>query len=223
MDTIKIEKIVSEVISKLNIEASSSAASTLRQRALRIQVEASGRHVHLSREDAISLFGRDELTIERELSQPGQYLYKEKVMLIGPKGVLKSVAVLGPCRGNTQVELSKTDARSIGLNGIVKDSGDLEHAEAIMISVDGKVISVASGAIVARRHIHMTQDDAICLSVKDRDIVSVRVGGSRPLIFEDVLVRVNNQYRLSMHIDHDEANAVGLDASSYAEILMEAL
>lgn len=217
MDINKLEQIVSEVVAKLNLESSQV------DKCCKIQVEASGRHVHLSKEDAVALFGTEHLTVDRELSQPGQYLYKEKVMLIGPKGVIKGVAVLGPCRGKTQIELSKTDARSIGLKGIVRDSGDLEGAESIMIAVGGKFVSVAMGSIVARRHIHMTTDDAACLNVSDKDVVSVKVFGDRPLIFEEVLVRVNDQYRLSMHIDYDEANAVGLNKNSYAKILKEAL
>lgn len=217
MDTNKLEQIVSEVISKLNMEMQEGTCQSSQPK---IPVEASGRHIHLSKEDAMTLFGTDELTVDRELSQPGQYLYKEKVMLIGPKGVMKGIAVLGPCRGKTQVELSSTDARSIGLKGIVRDSGDLDGTESVMVSAGGKVISVASGVIVARRHIHMTPDDAICLSVKDREIVSVRVTGNRPLIFEDVLIRVSEKFRLSMHIDYDEANAVGLNASSFAEITL---
>lgn len=210
METEKLNQIISDVISKLKFEQTHPMA---------IGVEASGRHIHLSQEDAMSLFGTYDLTVDRELSQPGQYLYKEKVMIIGPKGILKGVAVLGPCRDKTQVELSATDARSIGLKGIVRDSGNLQGAESVAISVGGKIISAEASAIVARRHIHMTTEDALRLSVKDKDVVSVRVTGSRPLIFEDVLVRVNDQFRLNMHIDYDEANAVGLTASSIAEII----
>lgn len=214
MDTNKLNQIVNDVISKLNMEGQEQTMTN------KIPVEASGRHIHLSQEDAMTLFGTYHLTIDRELSQPGQYLYKEKVMIIGPKGVLKSVAVLGPCRDKTQVELSSTDARSIGLKGVVRDSGNLEGAESLVIGVGGKIVIADACAIVARRHIHMTTQDASRLSVKDKDVVSVKVTGHRPLIFQEVLVRVNDQFSLSMHIDYDEANAVGLTASSFAEIVL---
>lgn len=208
MENQKIEIIVNEVVRKLKDKETP-----------RIRVEASGRHVHLSKEDAMTLFGTTDLTIDRELSQPGQYLYKEKVMLIGSKGIMKSVSILGPCRDKTQVELSLTDARSIGLKGVVRDSGDLEQTESVIISHAGKIITAASGTIVAKRHIHMTPDDATLLKVKDKQEVSVYVSGVRPLIFDKVLVRVKADYRLSMHIDYDEANAVGLDGNSMGKIV----
>jgi propanediol utilization protein len=180
-----------------------------------IRVEASGRHVHLSEADAIKLFGSADLTIDRSLSQTGQYLSKEKVTLIGPKGVIHAVAVLGPCRGKTQVELSMTDARIIGIKPVVRDSGDLEGASDIVLSVAGRVVEAKSAAIVARRHLHLSPKDAVDLDVKDRDIVSVTVFGQRQTTFDDVLVRVHDTYRLSLHLDYDEANAVGLVEESY--------
>ncbi|GAU75887.1 phosphate propanoyltransferase [Fusibacter sp. 3D3] len=208
MENLKIEAIVKAVVQKLKD-----------QEVPKIRVEASGRHVHLSKADAMTLFGSTELTIDRELSQPGQYLYKEKVMLIGSKGVIKAVAILGPCRDKTQVELSMTDARSIGLKGVVRDSGDLDQTESVIIAHAGKCITAVSGTIVAKRHIHMTPDDAMLLKVKDKQEVSVYVSGMRPVIFDKVLVRVKADYRLSMHIDYDEANAVGLDKNAVGRIV----
>jgi propanediol utilization protein len=184
-------------------------------------VEASGRHVHLSEDDALKLFGTKELTQVKELSQPGQFLCAEKVMLVGPKVVLTGVAVLGPCRTSTQVEVSRTDARTLGLRGIIRDSGDLHDSESIVISAGGACVEAKHSVIAAKRHIHMRPSEARALEVKDKDIVSVKVTGERPLIFEDVLVRVKDSYRLSMHIDYDEANAVGLTKTSTGKIIRE--
>lgn len=184
-----------------------------------IRVEASGRHVHLSESDALTLFGTTELSQSRELSQPGQYLYKEKVNLIGPKGIIKDVAILGPCRGNTQVELAITDMRAIGVQPVIRDSGDLSGAGDVIIMAGSQVVTAKSAAIVAKRHLHMTPDDAKRFSVNEGQLVAVRVYGSRKLIFEDVLVRVSPKYSLSMHLDYDEANAVGLTVDAYGEIV----
>lgn len=184
-----------------------------------IPVEASGRHIHLSKEDALALFGTTKFTVQRELSQPGQYLYKEKVMLIGPKGVLKDVAILGPCRGKTQAELSMTDTRNIGIKPVVRDSGNLEEASDIIVAANGRVVEGHGIAIVARRHLHMTPKDALTYEVADGDIVAVRVYGTRKVVFEEVLVRVSPNYCLSFHLDYDEANAVGLLKDSRGEIV----
>lgn len=184
-----------------------------------LEVEASGRHVHLSKEDAQQLFGRDTLTPERELSQPGQFLSKEKVNLIGPKGSFKDVAVLGPLREKTQVEVSMTDARVLGISPVLKESGDLTNCADLWIQYKDKMIEAKSSAMVAKRHIHMTPEDANHLQVKDGETVAVRVYGQRPITFEDVLVRVNSRYQLRMHIDYDEANAVGLGKNTYGKII----
>lgn len=207
MDKTIVDLIVKKVLEQLQAEDR------------RILVEASGRHVHLSKEDAIKLFGTDELTPVKELSQPGQFLCKEKVRVIGPKGDFKDVAVLGPCRGKTQVELSMTDARALGVVAIVRDSGDTAGCPSVWIQGGNSMVEAPSSTIVASRHIHMTPEDASRFSVKDGDKVSVRVHGSRKLVFEDVLIRVNPRYALSMHIDYDEANAVGLNKEAYGEIL----
>lgn len=207
MDKNLIESIVSKVIDEIK---------ALKKH---IRVEASGRHVHLSKEDAIKLFGTETLTPLKELSQPGQYLCKEKVRIIGPKGDFKEVAVLGPVRDMTQVEVSMTDARALGIKPVVRDSGDIKNCPTLWIQGKYGMIEAKSSVIVARRHIHMTLDDAKAFNLKDKDEVSVRVYGERKIIFEDVLVRVNPRFSLSMHIDYDEANAVGLSKDAYGEIL----
>lgn len=174
------------------------------------QVEASGRHVHLSQEHLEKLFGKGyQLTIAKELSQPGQYAAKERVRVIGPKGEFSNVVILGPCRDFSQVELSLTDCRDIGIKGVIRESGKIEGTPGILIGVGDKYLNLDEGAIVAKRHIHMTSKDARDLGVKDNEIVKVRVNGSRPVIFDDVLIRVKDSFSLSMHIDYDEANACG--------------
>lgn len=173
-------------------------------------VEASGRHIHLSKENMEALFGKGhELTIAKELSQPGQYAAKERVRVIGPKGEFSNVVVLGPCRNFTQVELSLTDCRDIGIKGVIRESGKIADTPGILIGVGENYVKLSEGAIVAKRHIHMTTQDAKEFGVKDGEIVKVKVNGSRPVIFDDVLIRVNDSFRLTMHIDYDEANACG--------------
>ncbi len=195
--------------------------NVLKQLKGRIRIEASGRHVHLSKADAVALFGRSELTPVKELSQPGQYLCQEKVRVIGPKGDFKDVAVLGPCRGKTQVELSMTDARAIGVKACVRDSGQTDGVSNVWLSVGDKMVHAPSSTIVARRHVHMSEEAANTMGVSDGDQIDVRVHGERTLVFENVLVRVNPRFTLSMHIDYDEANAVGLNAESYGEIVVK--
>ncbi len=173
-----------------------------------IPVELSARHVHLSAADVATLFGHD-LTDVRELSQPGQFLCKERVKLIGPRGEIENIAVLGPARGRTQVEISFTDARILGANPPVRQSGDVAGSAGIQIATEKATITLDEGLIVAARHIHMHPDDAQHFGVKDKDMVRVRVGDVRKLTFEDTLVRVNPEYRLAMHIDFDEGNACG--------------
>ncbi|MBW4828072.1 MAG: phosphate propanoyltransferase [Clostridiaceae bacterium] len=185
-----------------------------------IPIEASGRHIHLSKEHVEVLFGKDyELKKKKELSQPGQFQSEERVTLIGPKGVIENVAVLGPERGRTQVEISKTDARQLGINPPVRDSGDLDGSETIYIATTKAVIEAKESVIVAKRHIHMNSEDALRLKVKDKDIVNVRIKSDRPVIFEDVVIRVSNKYKLSMHIDFDEANASSFKNGMVGEII----
>lgn len=185
-----------------------------------IPIEASARHVHLSREDVDRLFGDGyELEKVRELSQPDQYLCKERVDIIGPKSVLRNVAILSPVRGSTQIEISHTDSVALGINAPLRLSGDLEDSEILFISYCRKVIEARSSAIVAKRHIHMTPEDGIRFGVLDKQIVRVRVYSDRPVVFEDVIVRITEKSRLAMHIDYDEANACGFTEGVTGEII----
>lgn len=183
-----------------------------------IPVELSARHVHLSEADALALFGAP-LTPARELSQPGQFLCRERVRLIGPKGVMDNIAVLGPARGSSQVEISRTDARILGVDTPVRQSGDIDGTPGIILASQTGIVGLERGVIVAARHIHMTPDDARRLGVRDNERVCVRVGGERPLVLEDVVVRVHENFRLSMHIDFDEGNSAGWSSAVTGTII----
>ncbi|BDR87459.1 ethanolamine utilization phosphate acetyltransferase EutD [Clostridium tetani] len=187
---------------------------------LGILIEASGKHVHLSKEHVEKLFGEGyELTKKRDLSQPGQYLCEEKVMLIGPKGVMQNVSVLGPTRGNTQVEVSKSDAVSLGINAPIRMSGDINGTSPIILASKTSVVRLEEGGIVAKRHIHMTPEDALKYGVTDKEKVKVKVKGERSLIFDEVIVRVSDKFNTVVHIDYDEANACGFVKNTRGEIL----
>lgn len=185
--------------------------SVIKPEIFEVPVGVSNRHVHLSKEDIGRLYGPDyQLTKAKELSQPSQYACEETVMLVGPKGVIEKVRVLGPSRPQTQVEITVTDSFKLGIKAPLKDSGDLEGSAPITLVGPKGTITLKEGAIVAARHIHMHTSDAERLGLKDKDKVSVRAKGPRGIIFGDVLVRVSDQYSLEMHVDTDEANAVGL-------------
>ncbi len=182
-------------------------------------VEASGRHVHLSEEHMKELFGADyKLTPAKDLSQPGQFACKERVRVIGSKGEFPGVVILGPCRNATQVELSMTDCTAIGVKPVLRESGKIENTPGILIGVGDKYIKIDKGVIVAQRHVHMTPDDAENFGVKDGEIVKVKIDSKRPLIFDDVLIRVKDTFRLSMHIDYDEANACAYEMGTMGSI-----
>lgn len=174
----------------------------------RIPVEVSAKHVHLSQEHVEALFGAGHaLTPKRDLSQPGQFLAEERVSLIGPKGVIRNVAVLGPTRAHTQVELSATDARSVGVKAPIRLSGDLAGCPGIAIQAGDKIVCADESVMVAQNHIHMTPADAARLGVHDGEEVRVRMETERPVTFDRVLVRATETSALAMHIDFDEANA----------------
>jgi len=195
----QVEAIVKAVVSQMR---------TTQEKTSEIPVEVSARHIHLSREHMEFLFGgEDQLKIVKELSQPGQYVYDKRVTLMGPKGCIQNVAILGPSRPNTQVEISLTDARGLGINPPIKESGDLKDSAGVIIAAGGKAINLEQGVIIAKRHIHMTPAEAQGLNVKDGELVKVKINSERPVILEAVLIRVNEKYSLSMHIDHDEGNA----------------
>lgn len=174
-----------------------------------IIVETSARHVHVTREALDILYGKGyELTPKKYLSQPGQFASEEKVQVIGPKSSFKTVSILGPIRKANQVEISLTDARSIGVTAPVRESGDIKGSGACKIVGPKGEIEITEGVIAAQRHIHMTPADAEKYGVKDKDIVSVKIGSNgRSLVFGDVVVRVSDKFSLAMHIDTDESNA----------------
>ena len=185
-----------------------------------IEVEASGRHVHLSQADLDTLFGPGyTLTKIKDLSQPGQYACKERVTITGPKGSLHNVIVLGPTRKETQVEVSLTDSLALGVKPPIKQSGDLEGTSAITITTERASVELNRGLMAAKRHIHVETKDASKFDVVDGEIVKVKVFGERPLIFDDVVVRVSDSFKTYMHIDFDEANACGHKAGTFARIV----
>ena len=175
----------------------------------KVLVETSARHVHLSQEDLDTLFGPGyQLTNKKDLSQPGQFACAERVDVVGPKKTLTGVTILGPVRGKSQVELSLTDARSIGVSAPVRESGDVAGSGACRLVGPKGEVELTEGVIAAKRHIHMTPADAEAFGVKDKDEVSVKIDGNgRSLIFGDVVVRVSPKFALAMHIDTDESNA----------------
>ena len=183
-----------------------------------IELEASGRHVHVTREQAESLFGHP-LTPKRPLSQPGQFLANERVTVVGPKGRFENVAVLGPERQAAQVEISLTDGKNLGIAPPVRQSGSVEATPgATLVGPAGQVV-LSQGVIAAQRHIHMTPEAAKRFGVADKQVVSLQTFTARPLVFEDVVVRVSPQYATFAHLDYDEANACGFAPGDLGRIV----
>ncbi|WP_086313485.1 hypothetical protein A5821_000990 [Enterococcus sp. 7F3_DIV0205] len=191
-----IDNLVDQVVAKINEERS-------------FLVEASGRHVHLSQEHIDALFGTGyQLTINNYLSQPGQYASKERVTLLGPKGALHNVVILGPARAASQVEISGTDALTLGVKVPVRESGDIEGTPGIVLVNGNKTVPLEKGLIIAKRHVHVSTNDAKKMNVTQGEIVKVRINSDqRSLIFDDVVIRVSDKFATAMHIDYDEANA----------------
>ena len=189
---------------------------------LKILVETSARHIHITENDLKRLFGQDaELTKKKDLSQPGQFSCMERVTLVGPKGEIPGVSILGPVRSRTQVEISLTDARKIGLNAKIRESGHIDGTSGCKVKGPNGEIELECGVIAAKRHIHLTPDDANKFGVKNHQVVSVRVKtDERSLIFEDVVVRVSDKFAAAMHIDTDESNAAGIHGTVYGEIIL---
>lgn len=182
-------------------------------------VETSARHIHVTAATLEALFGKGaQLHNKKDLSQPGQFACEEKVTLVGPKGQL-NVSILGPCRPADQVELSFTDARALGITPPVRESGDVAGAPGLKLVGPAGEVEMKEGAIVAKRHIHMTPADAEVFGVSDKQIVSVKLDTARPLIFGDVVVRVSPKFALAMHIDTDECNAAGAFGQVFGEIV----
>ena len=183
-------------------------------------VETSARHVHITEQTLAILFGEGhKLTNKKDLSQPGQFACEEKVTVKGPKGSLKA-SILGPTRPADQVELSLTDARTIGIAGVpVRESGDIAGSPGCVIEGPCGSVTLSEGVIAAKRHIHMTPADAEAFGVEDKQIVGVKVDTARSLVFGDVVVRVNKNFALAMHIDTDESNAACAFGEVYGEIV----
>ena len=187
----------------------------------KVLVETSARHVHLTNEHIEILFGKGHtLTNKKELSQPGQYACEERDTLVGPKKEIPNVIVLGPARPASQVEVSFTDARTLGITAPVRESGDIKGSGAVKLVGPAGEVELAEGAIVAKRHIHLTPADAEKFGVADKEIVSVKItNDDRTTIFGDVVCRVNPNFAPAMHIDTDEANAACAFGACYGEIV----
>ena len=184
-----------------------------------IEMEASGRHVHVTKQQAEQLFGHG-LTPERPLSQPGQWAAKERVTVIGPKGQLHNVAVLGPERNEGQVEISLTDGRSLGIQPPVRASGSVADSPGALLKGPCGEVTLQQGVIAAQRHIHITPKDAQRFGVKDKQIVKLQTYTNRPLVFDDVLVRVSKDFATRVHLDFDEANACGYQTGDLGRIVV---
>lgn len=205
------ENLIDKVIDRIQNELDGS-----------FEVEASGRHVHLSRKELDALFGTGyELTKAKDLSQPGQYASKERLTVVGPKGAFHNVVILGPVRKESQVEVSLTDCLQLGVKAPIRESGNIEGTPGIVLVNGDKSVSLDKGLIVAKRHVHMTPEDAEKLGVKNHDIVKVKVEGARPLVFDDVVIRVSPKFATYMHIDYDEANACGFSKGIRGRIIKD--
>ena len=184
-----------------------------------VELEASARHVHVTKEQANILFGHD-LTPKRPLSQPGQFLAQERVAVVGPKGELNHVAVLGPARKEAQVEVSMTDARVLGLQPPIRESGKVEGSPGVVLRSEKAELAIEQGVIIAQRHLHLTPEDAQRFAVADRQVVRLQVFTERPLIFQDVLVRVRPDFATRAHLDFDEANACAMQPGDLGRIVL---
>lgn len=183
-----------------------------------VELEASGRHVHVTKEQALTLFGHP-LTPKRPLSQPGQYLAEERVTVIGPKGKFENVAVLGPERKEAQVEISLTDGRTLGIDPPVRLSGDVAGSPgAVLVGPRGRV-ELTQGVVAAKRHIHLTPEDAARFGVRDKQVVKLQALTDRPLTYSDVAVRVSPEFASFAHLDYDEANACGFRKGDLGRIV----
>jgi len=207
-----VRSIVKEVLDKLSVAPKAPPG--------KIPVGLSNRHLHLSQKDLETLFGKEaKLTNLRNLSQPGQFAANETVTLVGSKGRIEGVRILGPVREATQVEVSKTDSYILGIKPPVRISGDIKGTSGVKIIGPRGEIDLREGAIVALRHIHMSVDEARGFGVKDGDMVKVKVPRERALIFDNVMIRSGPTHRLDFHIDTDEANAAGLSQGDLVEII----
>lgn len=186
----------------------------------KLPIALSNRHVHVSKEDLEVLFGESyKLTPVKDLSQPGQYACEEKVDLIGPKRTIKGVRILGPTRSQSQVEVSLSDGFTLGVNVPIKGSGSLKGTPGVTLKGPKGEVKLEEGLIAASRHIHMSVDDAKDFGVEDNQIVSIKTEGPRSLVFNNVLVRVREDFALEMHVDIEEGNAAGVKNCEEVEII----
>ena len=188
----------------------------------KVLVETSARHVHLTEEHIEILFGKGAtLTKKKDLSQPGQFACEERVTVVGPKNSIAKVSILGPARSATQVEVSLTDARTLGISAPVRESGDIAGSGPCKLIGPAGEIEISEGVIAAKRHIHFTPEDAAAFGVTDKQIVSVKLDtDGRSLVFGDVVVRVSPKFKAAMHIDTDEANAAGASGEVWGEVIL---
>lgn len=187
---------------------------------MQIPIGISARHVHLSRAVLDALFGPGyELQMLRPLSQAGQFAARERIKVVGPHGEFPHVRVVGPLRSQTQIEISRTDARHLGVNPPVRVSGDLLQTPGVLLIGPAGEFHLPQGVILATRHVHMNIETAALLGVRERDTVALRVPGERPTVFEHVIARVSPSFSLELHIDTDDANAIGLTGSEFAELV----
>lgn len=188
----------------------------------KVSIGLSNRHLHVTQEHLDKLFGEGhKLTEFKILTQPGQYACEEKVDIVGPKGTLKGVRILGPVRSATQIEISVSDSYKLGLKVPVRDSGDIEGTPGAKVVGPKGEVDLDKGVIVAARHIHMHPDDAKTFGVEDFQRVKVRAEGARGLVFENVLIRVAPNFALDMHIDVEEGNAAGLGNGDMVEVIVD--
>ncbi|MCM0649229.1 phosphate propanoyltransferase [Clostridium swellfunianum] len=209
-------KLITEIVVK---EASALGIEIKKDKSL-VPVSISARHLHLKKEHLETLFGSGhELIKVKDISQPGQYAAEEKVTLQGPRGKIDNVRVLGPIRKETQIEISATDSRVLGVKPVVRDSGNIDNTPGIVLIGPKGSLAIDKGCIVAERHIHMTPADAAEYNVSDGEVVSVKVHTPRGGVFDKVLIRVREDYALDMHIDVDEANAFLISNGDLVEIV----
>ncbi len=189
---------------------------------MKIIVETSARHVHLSESDFFVLFGENkELTVKKMLSQPGQFASEERVTVVGPKSEMKNISILGPFRNQTQVEVSRSDARKLGIDAPIRESGVLDGTPGCKLIGPAGELDIECGVIIAKRHVHLTPETAEANGIKDKQIVQLKLDYSdRSLIYGDVVARVSSSYSDAVHLDTDEANAAGLPFVAEGEIII---
>ena len=213
MQQFPVEQVVEQVVARIISE---------KRKPFLVPLGISNRHIHLSEQDLAALFGVDyQLSKFKDLKQPGEFAAKETVTLVGPKGVIQNVRILGPTRPKTQVEISRTDSFALGVKAPVRESGKLEGSGSVTLVGPLGSVTIPEGVICALRHIHMSTSDAQILNLKDRSMVKVKVPGERELVFSQVLLRVSDNFALEMHLDTDEANAAWLNNSDQLELIPE--